>query len=39
MVSRQILAQNTEHHLSHQLFADRQLAVLGDPESHVPFEP
>jgi hypothetical protein len=34
VASRQILAQDAEQHLSRQLFANRQLAVPGDPESH-----
>jgi hypothetical protein len=34
VAGRQILAQNAEQNLAHQLFANRQFAVLGDPEPH-----
>ena len=30
----QILAQNAQQNLAHQLFANRQFAILRDPESH-----
>src|SRR5580658_9755557 len=32
---RKILTQNPKQHLPHQLLAQRDLAVLGDPESHT----
>ena len=35
VAGRQIVAQNPKQDLAHQLLANRKLAVLGDPESHV----
>ena len=31
----QVVAQNTQNDLSHELFADADLAVMGKPELHA----
>ena len=34
----EVVAHDAENDLRHELFADRDFAVFGDPESHVEFD-